>query len=85
MSKVNYFFQHKKIKPPKKKALFIFLKKSNKVLYSAEIASEGQTLAQEPQDVQIVGSITKISPSEIAPTGHSPMQVPQATQSSEIT
>jgi len=54
------------------------------LLYAGWIASEGQASAHVPQSVQTSGSITKISPSEIASTGHSLMQDPQAMQSSVI-
>ena len=49
------------------------------------IASLGQTLAQVPHSVQASGLIEYFSPSEIAPTGHSSIHVPQAIQSSLIT
>ena len=45
----------------------------------------GQTLAQVPHSVQASGLIEYFSPSEIAPTGHSSIHVPQAIQSSLIT
>jgi len=54
------------------------------VRYSGMIASLGQTPAQVPQSMQVLGRIKWISPAEIASTGHSPMQVPQATQESVI-
>lgn len=49
------------------------------------IASFGQTLAHVPHSVQRSGLIEYLSPSEIAPDGHSSIHVPQAMQSSPIT
>lgn len=51
--------------------------------YSAFIASTGQTSAQEPQLTHSSGLIEYTSPSEIAPTGHSPIHVPHAAQALE--
>jgi hypothetical protein len=48
------------------------------------MALDGQTPAQAPQSVHLEASITKISPSEIASTGHSPIQAPQPMQSELI-
>ncbi len=49
-------------------------------------APTGQTLAQDPQSIQVSGSITYLpSPSEIAFTGHSASQAPQLIHSSLIT
>jgi hypothetical protein len=54
-------------------------------IYSSEIASEGQTPAQEPQLMHVPASMTRFeSFSEIAETGHSDSQAPQFTQASEI-
>lgn len=54
--------------------------------YSSEIAPTGHTPAQEPQLMQVSGSISYLpSPSLIAPTGHPPAQVPHDTQLSLIT
>jgi hypothetical protein len=50
-----------------------------------EIASTGQTSAQEPQSMQVSGSISYFSPaSDIASTGHSAEHAPHAMHSSEI-
>ena len=49
------------------------------------IASLGQASAQEPQLMQVSGSIEYLSPSLIAPVGHTDWQVPHATQLSSIT
>jgi len=51
---------------------------------SGLIAPVGQTSSQVPQSVQVSGFTLKMSPSSIAPTGHSPWQAPHAIQSSEI-
>ncbi len=53
--------------------------------YSAAIAFAGQTPAQEPQEMQLPASITRVpSPlSEIAPTGHWPSQAPQERHAEE--
>jgi hypothetical protein len=52
-------------------------------LYSAAIASTGQTPAQVPQSVHFAGSIQRrLSFSEIASTGHSLSQEPQLIHSS---
>lgn len=54
--------------------------------YSSEIAPTGHTPAQEPQLIQVLGSISNLpSPSLIAPTGHCPAQEPQEIQASLIT
>ena len=54
--------------------------------YSAGwIASVGQASAQVPQSAHISGLMLYLSPSEIAPTGHSSIHVPHAIQSSLIT
>ena len=53
--------------------------------YSGLIDSEGQTDAQAPQSIHFSPSMTKISPSEMASTGHSATHVPHATQLSLIT
>ncbi len=58
---------------------------SNAAPYGRLIASEGQTSAQVPHSVQASGSIEYLSPSDIAPDGHSSIHVPQAIQSSPIT
>jgi hypothetical protein len=48
-------------------------------------APTGHTDAQEPQSMQVSGSITYLSsPSEIASTGHSAAQAPQEMHSSVI-
>lgn len=52
----------------------------------SEIAPTGHTPAQEPQLMQVLGSISNLpSPMLIAPTGHAPSQEPQATQELPIT
>ncbi len=53
--------------------------------YSAAIAFAGQTPAQEPQEMQLPASITRVpSPlSEIAPTGHCPSHAPQERHAEE--
>lgn len=54
--------------------------------YSSEIAPTGHPPAQEPQLMQVLGSISNFpSPSLIAPTGHCPAQAPQEIQASPIT
>ena len=57
-----------------------------RVPYGRLIASLGQTPAQVPHSVHMSGLMEYLSsPAEIAPTGHSSMQVPHATQSLPIT
>src|SRR3990172_1468255 len=62
----------------------------HKALQAGTQQSTGQTLAHFGESkwplhsMQTLGSITYISPSEIALTGHSGRQTPQATQSSVI-
>lgn len=64
--------------------LFVVIKSTTDD-YPRWIASEGQTSAHVPHSVHASGLIEYLSPSEIAPTGHSSIQVPQAIQSSLIT
>lgn len=51
---------------------------------SGEIAPIGQASAHAPQLMHTFGSIEYTSPSLIAPEGHSPWQVPHATQVSGL-
>jgi hypothetical protein len=53
--------------------------------YSASIAPVGQAASQAPQSRHASASITYLpSPSEIAPTGHSPAHAPHIMQASVI-
>ncbi len=53
--------------------------------YSEAGAPTGQVSAQEPQSMQVFGSIAYcVSPWEIADTGHASAQAPQLMQESEI-
>jgi len=54
-------------------------------IYSASIASDGQTETQAPQSMHFSASMVYFgSPSEIASTGHSGLQLPQAVHLSVI-
>ena len=75
----------KKNRPPFIGSLYKSVKKIRRTDYPKWIASEGQTSEHVPHSVHISGLIEYLSPSEIAPTGHSSIQVPQAIQSSLIT
>ena len=76
--------ESQKNRPPKE-VTYISCHKNDFEYYPKWIASDGQTSAQVPHSVHMSGLIEYLSPSEIAPTGHSSIQVPQAIQSSLIT